>query len=549
LNVNLTFAGQLYNKEKGQRSNRLPTKSDLRIKQDTPPIPRSLGRKPSLRHVDFILEDEEEVGLTNASTSKNLQGTLASSTGKTSPPTGTRNRSFSASQPPSASRIISKKSSYTDVEPSTPPTTNRERRVSQTLPVRTRTVDLNNVTKHFDDEVQAEDTPLKRRTPLAVSAKTRDLIDFLSEGPPDSVTPDAKAGFFTLFFLLVTLIHVSQVNASAVSLESGRSKGSGRLQRMISKFSMGNSNETRVSNGDFSRKSSRTTSSSTPPPSIQSRAIAHNVILAPRPVPPRPPPIYPPSSSSQDSLVERSPLHLHSRNGSVARRDSPLSQAKPIVPEPLATSSPRAKEGKENGTISPQESSPSTGQFKYGPKEHTNIVNSKPIPPPATATVPLSPEKENTNPIVEHRPPKRPVVQPTLEAPEKQNLSQLAVQRAREVQQQMLMATSAEECRLLFDMFIAKSGVPVVPAIDELPYPSPALSVPPPQTAVTDADLEHSLVELLLGGDNAGVFPLESDTRKTGLPVEVPSPDFSKPDADTPSQIENDTPLSASSKS
>jgi hypothetical protein len=116
------------------------------------------------------------------------------------PQTSVRGRSFSASQPPIASRTILKRAD----DASTPPSAmNREARVFGAFPVRTRgdartpdSAGSDGVIKHSDDEAHAENTlSPKRRNPLTVSAKTRDLIDFLSEGPPDS-GPKVRNSFY-----------------------------------------------------------------------------------------------------------------------------------------------------------------------------------------------------------------------------------------------------------------------------------------------------------------------------------------------------------------
>jgi hypothetical protein len=87
----------------------------------------------------------------------------------------------------------------------------------------------------------------------------------------------------------------------------------------------------------------------------------------------------------------------------------------------------------------------------------------------------------------------------------------------------MSAATTVDECRLLFDMFLAKSGIPMEPTNDDLPYPSPAPSLIPPKTPASDIDMQHLLVELLLGSDSGtdasstdASSIVESDAGKAG---------------------------------
>jgi hypothetical protein len=69
------------------------------------------------------------------------------------------------------------------------------------------------------------------------------------------------------------------------------------------------------------------------------------------------------------------------------------------------------------------------------------------------------------------------------------------------MQRLLASATTADECRLIFDMFMARNGIPKVPKAQVVPYPSPTPSVIKHAShAGTDTSLESSLVELFLGG-------------------------------------------------
>jgi hypothetical protein len=307
---------------------------------------------------------------------------------------------------------------------------------------------------------------------------------------------------------------------------------------------MGNSTDkpqSRSGTIDSSRKSSRPGSASTPSTPTQSKPF-NTTILANRPIPPRPS-IRPPSSSSQDSLVDHSPSTRPSHNIPLSRHPL-VSEAQAPAPE-FTSSTSRAKEGKENGIVVSYDPSLYNGQPKYGPKkEHVRTINAKPI---SLATPPvLYPASGKVNgdvakPPSEHRLSKRLTAQPAVAIPETKTLSKLAAQHARELQRQLLTATTVDECRLLVDMFLAKSGLSLELTNDELPYPSPASSVLPSHTSVADADLEHSLVELLLGGDNTGhLRKFAIGTTLTDV-SNLSQQDPSKPTSNTPSQIEDDT--------
>lgn len=60
----------------------------------------------------------------------------------------------------------------------------------------------------------------------------------------------------------------------------------------------------------------------------------------------------------------------------------------------------------------------------------------------------------------------------------------------------LAMATNVDECRLIVDMFFAKSGLHLEPVDSKLSL-APDVSRPVPGG---DTSLEHSLVELFLGG-------------------------------------------------
>jgi len=85
---------------------------------------------------------------------------------------------------------------------------------------------------------------------------------------------------------------------------------------------------------------------------------------------------------------------------------------------------------------------------------------------------------------------------------------ELSADDARAGHRLLSKATTADECRVIFDMLLAKAGIPVVGAVSG---PSSEQSQSPIDP--TDADFEHSLVEVLLGcyGDGDDEIPQQQD--------------------------------------
>jgi hypothetical protein len=75
----------------------------------------------------------------------------------------------------------------------------------------------------------------------------------------------------------------------------------------------------------------------------------------------------------------------------------------------------------------------------------------------------------------------------------------LSAADAQSLRQLMSTATTADECRVLVDMFLARVGFPVDRSTNVDPYPSPISS-----TDQSDIDLESSVIETLLGDDSSG---------------------------------------------
>jgi len=67
-------------------------------------------------------------------------------------------------------------------------------------------------------------------------------------------------------------------------------------------------------------------------------------------------------------------------------------------------------------------------------------------------------------------------------------------------------ATTADECRIILDMFMARNGIPREPKIQGVSDPSPPVVKHTAYTGV-EASLENSLVELFLGGSFSSQTP------------------------------------------
>jgi len=72
------------------------------------------------------------------------------------------------------------------------------------------------------------------------------------------------------------------------------------------------------------------------------------------------------------------------------------------------------------------------------------------------------------------------------------------MQHVQEMRRLLSHATNVEECRLIVDMCVAKSGF----KLESTDYSkqSPPLTAHEPLLSAVDANLEHALIELFLGG-------------------------------------------------
>ncbi|KAJ7167697.1 hypothetical protein C8R46DRAFT_1191771 [Mycena filopes] len=539
---------EVYKQEK-DRGSRRP--APLAFKPDNPdpsaaPPSRANGRRPSLRHVDSIVEDEEEIPAKSAPTPR--KGSI------TSPPNNLPSTS-TTSISSSSSRAVPRKSSRSNLsssETSTPPMPPMSKQPpkrggpsggpagfsADPFPTKTRRIQKNRESLDLDDIMAGSDgdddddepataaprtpakvtagpgsTPRARNpsTPAAVSASTRDLMNFLNEGPPD-VPKVSMAGREMMDFLAQ-----GPPDQGIISSPPGEKKSSGRLQRMISKLAMGTSDKTRNGSEDFGRGGAGRMPPTTPVrangPGISHQTSYSN--LANRPVPPRPPPVQPisPPSSPLDEDYGSARVRTGSsvtQPGASARRVLPTweqqmadSQGPPAVPGKNGAVENGNGNGNGNGVNGNGNGYPRTNGNGQANGRNGAIVDEQ-----GFARNPTS--RKSSAPDLKQRPkagiqapvsPSSPTARKP--APAVAPAPIVTEDHARDMRRLLSKATSADECRLIFEMFLSKSGVAIepapVPASYDVPYPSPSPSAA--ETRDTgEVMLELSLVELFLGG-------------------------------------------------
>ena len=489
----------MYNKEKNERGTRKPVQkteslTSLKSNQIVPPTPE-LPR--SARNVSASMMEETPGNKIPG------QRTRQTSLSNSSPPvttTATRLRTVSASMPsgeqfPHALRKHVKASTL----PSNPPTTYqfRERNMPAQQPhpatgpqARVRNVTRNRESLDLDDvmgiseddeapqEVVAK-SPVPRPTKYPVSAGARDLIDFLAEGPPDAPDEPSSAG--------------------SISKDASRSpdtpKKGGRLQRMISKLTLKDAEQKHLTSSSSAESYSK--SSRRPQSGFNQSPLASP--LYSKPVPPRPPPIptspYSTPSQSSTSLVEpssrvRRPSNVRTtvpsswEQGSITPESSKttITLVKGVQDLPSArvappSSKPQSVNGQAKNNQAREEAKPRSSPPRIVKQPIPTTTSSGPkVPPP-----PLESQSLKTKSIIS----------------DQSAIMAALSQHAQEMRRLLTSATNVDECRLLVDMFLAKSGL----HFETLDYSSPPLpsTVPQPDPG-TEADLENSLVELFLGG-------------------------------------------------
>ncbi|EIN10951.1 hypothetical protein PUNSTDRAFT_133012 [Punctularia strigosozonata HHB-11173 SS5] len=377
--------------------------------------------------------------------------------------------------------------------------------------------------------------------PGYISKNTQDLIDFLSSGPPDADIP------------------VMPKTATAASFDTRKTK-TGRLQRMVSGILSSKASAERLyRNNDDARSSPRSiglppVSYPTPPKpsslSSASKVSLQNVTVVTKP--PRPPymaPLSPPSSPSQlssedltmssppTSRVQREVSHRKavprwqpsdddigttakaSTNGRTRSATMPAGeQPSPTIEAPLPPALPTKAppSAASVGNDSPLGSPAST--------HHRTVITDSEVPKlpikrkekrasptaltPASGTAPTPAPVSEAEKPVEDAAAASPPSTDDQTASSANNTPILSQQEAHDLRKLLSKAATADECRLLVDIFLGKSGVLNAPTANtdtDVPYPSPSPSVvrhrpqtPPKPLSILEDDLQNSIVGLLL---------------------------------------------------
>ncbi|KAJ3788151.1 hypothetical protein GGU11DRAFT_742543 [Lentinula aff. detonsa] len=550
---------EVYKQEKDQRGGRpkpppLPS-INPELDLSTSSVPPRQFRRPSVPNVSSIVEDEEESSAAKPIQPRTRQISVASPPPKFLPIANVRARSQSAAAPP-----VKRKTSKTAIASgsTSPPMPTREFRMPQAfdgpgVPQRTRKVQRNRESLDLDDIMAGSDDEELDETELVspskssssapgsarVSARTRELMDFLNEGPPPSTinefgsrpttnhTPVSKAGRDLIDFLAEGPPDFGPPQPM-MDNSSTKSKGSGRLQRMISKLKLGESDKTnrQPSMDDF--RKTPTTPSYHRPPLMMKASNGSLSTLGNRPIPPRPlqtQMISPPSSPAHDpadvssSVSSPAPSTPRIRQpsaipSSITRKASNWDQEAP-VPAVLKPPQPAVAGKLQEPIVSRSASSHSLARSEYDLEDTKPLPNST-IPAPTDTPAVIAPklpikanaETKQTNIRVSP-----PTIKTSLS--ESKTLSGetttpatnaaangISITDAQDMKRLMAKAASPEECRLIMDIFMAKAGIPIGPTEYDVPYPSPS-SVDPAESQLSSSDtsLEISLVELFLGGE------------------------------------------------
>lgn len=375
----------------------------------------------------------------------------------------------------------------------------KKRKIQRNL----ETLDLDEVMAGSDDDdadepKSAVSSPPSRRS-VKVSQRTRDLMSFLDEGPPDSGPLLSRSGRELVDFLAEG---PPDAGFSASGYDSGK-KGSGRLQRMMSKLSLGNSEKGRQPSEDFNRNSRRSRAPTNPVNSIPAKTSATNLsALANKPIPPRYPPISPPSSPSSEEQLTGTQAINGRKPMPPSWEQNAVSSVLPSKPDPAGNShsplvqSPNSRNGADSPKSAPHRS------------KHGELDSAKQTSDPVVAKRQIT--KTST--------PRNGSARPTDTAPFHVNSND-----AQELRRLMARGTTAEECRLLLEMFLAKSNATVESTDYDIPYPSPLSDKPERASQSSDAALENLIVEFFLGGDSSLDPPLRKKRNPTRKKPATPS--------------------------
>lgn len=456
---------EVFAKEKGQRkaSVRSPSSSSPSTPGSAPKSPAA--KRPvansGLRDVDSIDEKEEDMPTNgiSRSLSKSVRiqadpppvpkgGKAANSLGA-SP----RSRAVSSADPPSSklvsSQSITRKASlsagiaapsaFKELK-SAPPTQRHMPDMDSGFPKKNRHVKRDSLDL---DDLSDEGPAIRKKAsnlaakPNASSSSTRELIDFLSEGPPE----------------------VPQ------SPETSKPKSGSRLRTMVS----------RLARGSSERLKAEAAAQSKPvmPPAVRPSASASlNAVKSRSTYTPPPVPYYPRPSSP------------HSHSSSSNDLDSPEAVS---THKPRNGSTPVWEPARAPPVSTPTSpSSPMPSAIRANSHREATIIKGLPSPaaevdkmeqPATPRSAPSKAQAQSNGPVVVNG---------------KAAASNMSVPRmqASHLREGVLKATSPHECRLLVDMFLARCGFEL---------PTEALQADAMMTPEQVDEHELSMVDILLG--------------------------------------------------
>ena len=302
------------------------------------------------------------------------------------------------------------------------------------------------------------------RAQYPVSSHTRDLMAFLAEGPPDPKPKLSQSGSELFEFLA----QGPPDYPSSSTMVDSKAKSPGRLQRMISKLSIGGEKTKTGSDTSFKQPNSPVRSTISTKPSVTTLSS-----LANRPILPRlnPPPQYSYSYEEDKSICPPSSL----RN---FHQDIDSTHETPLIPVPVTPAAVPSDT---------QEKRPSTthvngnGNAKNG--QFLKEVCSEP-----QQTLPHSP-----------------IFRKVISATDPPSIPFFTETDAKDMERLLTQATTADECRLIFNMFMARSGMTEVSVSEtDTPYQAPSSLIKNASalvhSSVGEALIESTLIEFFLSG-------------------------------------------------
>ncbi|KXN89456.1 hypothetical protein AN958_05618 [Leucoagaricus sp. SymC.cos] len=494
---------KVYKQDKDMRTTRRPAPLSLKDSDSVS------SKRPSLRHVDSIIEDEEELAFPQPPPSNFLrirQGSAATPASVPVPVASNRARSISTSSV-GARHILSRtkpQPTAPSAYPKTPRNMTRPTKLQllelNGLPTRTRkrqgnreSLDLDDVMAGSDDDASvsspAARPPISPRGTGHISSNTRELMDFLAQGPPgddflisgplSSMSPDAKP------------------------------KGD-RLRRMISKLSIGNGEKSKNGSAHVPSKSQLMKPPPLPaaviptpprPPRLTSQSSLNGLSsLANRPIPPRPPrPATPPPdkeiSPPPSPIQTFAPVAPYSPTTSSFRSSNrPPSPA--LIPprqDSNETSSRHlAVNGSAHSSFNGSTNGGTNGHLNGQTKHPAGVTASKPI-----TNVSLMHTTNETDASAQNRKVQVHAIEPSPD-PSGPAVG-LSPSDVAHLHRLMQFATSADECRLLLQMMLTKHKIP------HRSQDATGLRLNETVASPEDAALERSLAGYFLGEEG----PLE----------------------------------------